>query len=71
MRAGVLPLHSMTARFNTRSGSQQAEREECKSCALGEMFGPGEAETPEHYIQITNYKLQITNYKLQITNWPQ
>ena len=50
MRAGVLPLHSMTARFNTRSGSQQAEREECKSCALGEMFGPGEAETPEHFM---------------------
>ena len=53
LRAGVLPLHSLTARFGTRSGSQQAaSRQECKSCAhlLGEMFGPGEVETPVHFM---------------------
>jgi hypothetical protein len=52
LRAGILPLGSVTAKFG---GSRQAaSRGECKSCALDiggvEGFGPGEAESPEHFM---------------------
>jgi hypothetical protein len=51
LRAGVLPLKSVTARFGSREGSRQAEaRQGCMSCSLGPDFGPGEVECPEHFM---------------------
>jgi hypothetical protein len=52
MRAGVLPLNTLTARFGRQSASRHnAQRDCCKSCALGPEFEElNEAESPEHFL---------------------
>lgn len=52
LRAGVLPLNTMTAKFGRQSASRQgAQRECCKSCCLGpELAELNEAESPEHFL---------------------
>jgi hypothetical protein len=51
LRAGILPLKSVTARFGSREGSRQAEaRQGCMSCGIAPDFGPGEVECPEHFM---------------------
>ena len=50
LRAGILPLNSMTAKFGRQSASRQSARRECcKSCDLGPELG-GEDESPEHFL---------------------
>lgn len=51
MRAGVLPLNTMTAKFGRNSASRHNARKECcQSCALGPEFELDEAESPEHFL---------------------
>ena len=50
LRAGILPLNAMTAKFGRQSASRQSARRECcKSCDLGPELG-GEVESPEHFL---------------------
>ena len=50
LRAGILPLNAMTAKFGRQSASRQnARRECCKSCDIGPELG-GEVESPEHFL---------------------
>ena len=50
LRAGILPLNAMTAKFGRQSTSRQSARRECcKSCDLGPELG-GEVESPEHFL---------------------
>ena len=50
LRAGILPLNAMTAKFGGQSASRQSARRECcKSCDLGPELG-GEVESPEHFL---------------------
>ena len=50
LRAGILPLNAMTAKFGRQSTSRQnARRECCKSCDLGPEL-EGEVESPEHFL---------------------
>ena len=49
LRAGILPLDTMTANFGRQSASRQiAHRECCKSYDLAPELGR-KAETPEHF----------------------
>ena len=53
LRAGVLPLNTMTAKFGRSSASRHnAQKECCKSCELDpKNFSElNEAETPEHFL---------------------
>lgn len=52
MRAGVLPLSTLTAKFGRQSASRHnARRDCCQSCALGPEFEElNEAESPEHFL---------------------
>ena len=50
LRAGILPLNAMTAKFGRQSASRQnARRECCKSCDLGPKLGD-EVESPDHFL---------------------
>ena len=50
LRAGILPLNAMTAKFGRQSASRQnARRECCKSCDLGPELGDVD-KTPEHFL---------------------
>jgi hypothetical protein len=52
MRAGVLPLNTLTAKFGRQSSSRHNPlKKGCQSCALGPEFEAlNEAESPEHFL---------------------